>query len=68
LSVAKTRPLANGLIWRSGFGHHLSSMITLLLHLLRFLPVLFGGHRQLALENVALRQQLGRLPTNDYSA
>jgi hypothetical protein len=33
-------------------------MITLLLHLLRFLPVLFGGHRQLALENLALRQQL----------
>jgi putative transposase len=39
-------------------GHHLSSMITLLLHLLRLLPVLFGGHRQLALENLALRQQL----------
>jgi putative transposase len=33
-------------------------MITLLLHLLRLLPVLFGGHRQLALENLALRQQL----------
>jgi putative transposase len=33
-------------------------MITLLLHLLRLLPFLFGGHRQLALENVALRQQL----------
>ena len=33
-------------------------MITLLLHLLRLLPVLFGGHRQLALENHALRQQL----------
>src|SRR5262245_43724791 len=33
-------------------------MITLLLHLLRFLPFLFGGHRQLALENLALRQQL----------
>ena len=32
-------------------------MITLL-HLLRLLPVLFGGHRQLALENLALRQQL----------
>ena len=39
-------------------GHHLSSMITLVLHLLRLLPVLFGGHRQLALENLALRQQL----------
>jgi hypothetical protein len=33
-------------------------MITLLLHLLRLLPVLFGGHRQLTLENLALRQQL----------
>jgi putative transposase len=33
-------------------------MITLLLHLLRLLPFLFGGHRQLALENQALRQQL----------
>ena len=33
-------------------------MITLALHLLRLLPVLVGGHRQLALENLALRQQL----------
>src|SRR5712691_4243267 len=33
-------------------------MITLLLHLLRLLPFLFGGHRQLAIENLALRQQL----------
>src|SRR4029453_16724527 len=33
-------------------------MITLLLHLFRVLPVLFGGHRQLALENLALQQQL----------
>jgi putative transposase len=33
-------------------------MITLLLHLLRLLPFLFGGQRQLALENRALRQQL----------
>src|SRR6266404_3879112 len=33
-------------------------MIILLLHLLRFLPFLCGGHRQLALENLALRQQL----------
>src|SRR5207247_8468776 len=34
------------------------SMITLLLHLLRVLPLLFGSHRHLALENLALRQQL----------
>ncbi|HZA39155.1 MAG TPA: hypothetical protein VFA00_00865 [Actinomycetota bacterium] len=33
-------------------------MITLLLHLLRLLPFLIGGHRQLAIENLALRQQL----------
>src|SRR5215813_5149003 len=33
-------------------------MITVLLHLLRLFPFLFGGHRQLALENLALRQQL----------
>jgi putative transposase len=33
-------------------------MITFLLHLLRLLPFLIGGHRQLALENVALRHQL----------
>jgi hypothetical protein len=30
-------------------------MITLLLRLLRLLPFLCGGHRQLALENLALR-------------
>jgi hypothetical protein len=39
-------------------GHNLSSMITLLLHLFRLLPFLFGGHRQLAIENLALRHQL----------
>jgi putative transposase len=33
-------------------------MITLPLYLLRLLPFLYGGHRQLALENLALRQQL----------
>src|SRR3989454_405488 len=33
-------------------------MITLLLHVLRLLPFLCGGHRQLALENLALRHQL----------
>jgi transposase InsO family protein len=33
-------------------------VITLLLHLLRLLPFLVGGPRQLALENLALRQQL----------
>src|SRR5512132_259210 len=33
-------------------------MMALMLHLLRLLPFLCGGHRQLALENLALRQQL----------
>src|SRR5215813_7165993 len=33
-------------------------MISTLLHLVRLFPVLCGGHRQLALENLALRQQL----------
>jgi hypothetical protein len=33
-------------------------MINTLLHLLRLFPFLCGGHRQLALENLALRQQL----------
>ena len=33
-------------------------MVTLLLHLLRLLRLLCGGHRQVALENLALRHQL----------
>ncbi len=33
-------------------------MITTLLHLVRLLPFLCGGHRSLAVENLALRQQL----------
>src|SRR5712664_3755945 len=33
-------------------------MISMLLHLLRLFPLLCGGHRQLALENLALRHQL----------
>jgi hypothetical protein len=33
-------------------------MITLLLHVFRLLSFLCGGHRQLALENLALRHQL----------
>jgi len=32
-----------------------ASMVTFLLHLLRLLPMLCGGHRQVALENLALR-------------
>jgi len=33
-------------------------MITLLLHLLRLLRFLLAGHRELALENLALRHQV----------
>jgi putative transposase len=33
-------------------------MVTLLLHLLRLLPLLCGAHRHVALENLALRHQL----------
>ena len=33
-------------------------MVSTLLHLVRLFPFLCGGHRQLALENLALRQQL----------
>jgi putative transposase len=39
-------------------GDNPSLMITLLLHLRRLFPFLCGGHRQLVLENIALRQQL----------
>jgi hypothetical protein len=46
------------LICQRWSGENPSVMITLLLHLLRLLPSLCGGHRPLALENVALRQQL----------
>jgi hypothetical protein len=58
LTVAKTRPAANWLMWRPGFGHHLSSMSILMLHLFRLLPFLLGSHRHLALENLAMRHQL----------
>jgi hypothetical protein len=43
-------------------------MITLVLHLLRLFPFLCGGHRELALENLALRQQPGRVQENDDTA
>jgi hypothetical protein len=33
-------------------------MVSTLPHLLRLFPFLCGGHRQLALENLALRHQL----------
>jgi hypothetical protein len=39
-------------------GDNPTLMITRLLHLFRLLLILCGGHRQLALENLALRQQL----------
>src|SRR5438552_9723625 len=58
LSFAKTSAGGKSLICRRWSGENLGSMITLLLHVLRLLPFLFGGHRQLAIENLALRQQL----------
>src|SRR5688572_12236154 len=57
LSLAKTLSGSQVVDLSAMTRHHLSSMITLLLHLLRVLPFLFG-HRQLALGNLALRQQL----------
>jgi hypothetical protein len=54
----KPHPRTNWLICRPEFVHYLSSMITLLLYLFRLLPFLFCGHRQLAIENLALRHQL----------
>jgi hypothetical protein len=39
-------------------GDNRGPMISALLHLLRLLPFLCGGSRELALENLALRQQL----------
>jgi putative transposase len=58
LSFAKTSAGGQVLELSIPIGHNRSSMITLLLHLLRLLAFLVGGHRQLALENLALRQQL----------
>jgi putative transposase len=54
----RTQAVANWLIFEFRSGDNHASMITSLLHLLRLLPFLCGGHRQLALENLALRQQL----------
>src|SRR5436190_23481805 len=58
LSFAKTSASGKSLICRRWSGENPGLMITLLLHVLRLLPFLFGGHRQLAVENLALRQQL----------
>jgi hypothetical protein len=58
LSLAKIPPAEQVVDLSVLIRHHPSSMITLLLHLLRLLPFLCGGHHQLALENLALRQQL----------
>jgi hypothetical protein len=56
------------LIGRSESGNNPSSMITLLLSLFRVVFFLFGGHRQLALENFALRQQLAVYQANGTPA
>src|SRR2546425_5837269 len=54
----KLRPADKLLIQWLCSGEDPGSMITLLLHMLRLLPFLCGGHCHLALENLALRQQL----------
>src|SRR6058998_4357934 len=54
----KLRQADKSLISQLRSGDNPGSMITLLLHVLRLLPFLFGGYRQLAVENLALRQQL----------
>src|SRR5213596_4415332 len=61
LSFAKTLPGGQVIdlsISQLRSGDNPGSMITLLLHVLRLLPFLFRGYRQLAVENLALRQQL----------
>src|SRR5437879_8843215 len=58
LSFAKTPSAAQVVDQSALIRRESRPMITLLLHLLRLLPFLCGGHRQLALENLALRQQL----------
>ena len=58
LSLTKIPSTVKPLLCRPRFGENLGSMITLLFQLLRLLPVLCAGYRQLALENLALRHQL----------
>jgi hypothetical protein len=54
----KLRPAGKCLNLAALIRDNLSSMITLLLHVFRLLPFLSGDHRQLALENLALRHQV----------
>ena len=56
LSFAKTPPGGQVVDLSALIRRQSVPMITLLLHLLRLFPFLCGGHRQLALENLALRQ------------
>jgi putative transposase len=58
LSFAKTSSAPQAVDSRAVVWSQSQLVITLLLHLLRLVPFLVGGHRQLALENLALRQQL----------
>jgi hypothetical protein len=58
LSFAKTVSGAQTVDLPALIRRQSGSMITTLLHLLRLFPFLCGGHRQLALENLALRHQL----------
>src|SRR5712664_1502666 len=54
----KAHPVDKPLIFRLRSGDTRRPMISTLLYLLRLFPFLCGGHRQLALEHLALRQQL----------
>ncbi len=54
----KPRPADKRLILWLWSGDNRGPMISALLHLLRLLPFLCGGSRELALEDLALRQQL----------
>ena len=58
LSFAKTPPGAQVVVLQLWSSDNPSLMISVFLYLLRLFPFLCGGHRQLAVENLALRQQL----------
>ncbi len=58
LSFAKTPSGGQAVDLSAPIRRQSPSMISMLLHLLRLCPFLCGGHRQLALENLALRQRL----------
>src|SRR6516165_11981363 len=58
LSLAKTPSGGQAVDLSARIRRQSRFMISTLLHLVRLFPFFYGGHRQLALENLALRQQL----------